>query len=337
MTPYLERAFGGFARSYTFGDDPITYSSSGFVWDHFLAAGLSFRNYGEMDYAEPPAGMKGFKEIWESYTKGKPIEFKQQIGIERLRRYSCREYPGWNMQIPDVLRMDRFLTEFRKFETEGGLPNLSIVYLPQDHLGGAVTSEAHMADNDLAVGRLVDAVSHSKYWPKTLIIVNEDDPQNGYDHIDGHRSLCLVVSAYSRPGVNHSFYNQTSALRTMLHVFGLPPMNQQDASMPLMTDCFTDTPNLEPFNALDANVSLSLGPQPESNQSPLEKKWRRILATVPIQRTGMKTETDEDNLNRFVWHEVRGWETPYPVEWSGAHGRGLLPLGLTLDSTDEAD
>ena len=151
VTPYLERAFGGFARSYTFGDDPITYSSSGFLWDRFLAAGLSFRNYGEMDYAEPPNSM-AYQQIWKAYKAGEPIEFKQQIGIDRLRRYSCREYPGWNMQIPDVLRMDRFLTEFREFEENGGLPNLSIVYLPQDHLGGGVTSEAHMADNDLALG-----------------------------------------------------------------------------------------------------------------------------------------------------------------------------------------
>jgi hypothetical protein len=138
VTPYLERSFGGFARSYTFGDDPITYSSSGFLWDQVLAAGLTFRNYGEMDYAEPPAGMK-YQEIWEAYQNKQPIEFQQNIGIERLRRYSSRSYPGWNMVIPDVLRMDRFLAEFREFEKSGDFPNLTIVYLPQDHLGGGVT------------------------------------------------------------------------------------------------------------------------------------------------------------------------------------------------------
>ncbi len=95
VTPYLERSFGGFARSYTFGDDPITYSSSGFLWDRVLASGLSFRNYGEMDYAKPPAGMK-YQEIWNAFEAGEPIEFEQNIGIERLRRYSCPKYPGWN-------------------------------------------------------------------------------------------------------------------------------------------------------------------------------------------------------------------------------------------------
>ena len=184
----LNEAFGGFARSYTFGDDPITYSSSGFLWDHFLAAGLSFRNYGEMDYAKPPAGMK-YQEIYQAYSNGEAIEFEQNIGVERLRRYSSRNYPGWNMMIPDVLRMERFLSEFREFEKTGGLPNLTLVYLPQDHLGGGVTSEAHMADNDLAVGRLVEAVSSSRFWKDTVIFINEDDPQNGYDHIDGHRSF----------------------------------------------------------------------------------------------------------------------------------------------------
>ncbi|MEM7312770.1 MAG: alkaline phosphatase family protein [Planctomycetota bacterium] len=332
VTPYLERAFGGFARSYTFGDDPITYSSSGFLWDQILAAGLSFRNYGEMDYAKPPEGMK-YQEIWKAYQAGEEIDFYQKIGIERLRRYACRDYPGWNMMIPDVLRMDRFLKEFREFEKNGGLPNLSIVYLPQDHLGGGVTSNAHMADNDLAVGRLVDAVSHSTFWKKTLIVINEDDPQNGYDHIDGHRSLCLVISPYSRKGVNHSFYNQSSVLRTILHIFGIPPMNQQVASAPLMRDCFETDVVQQPYSVRKANYALNESPKPKEKQSSVEQRWRRILATVPIERTGMKTPKDEDNLNRFVWHETMGWETPYPVEKSGAHATGLKKLGLKVDAS----
>lgn len=334
VTPYLERAFGGFARSYTFGDDPITYSSSGFLWDHILDAGLSFRNYGELDYAKPPAGMK-YQEIWKSYAEKKPIEFEQKIGIERLRRYSCREYPGWNMSIPDVLRMDRFLKEFGEFKKDGSLPSVCLVYLPQDHLGGGITSRSHMADNDLAIGRLVEAVSNSDYWKDTVIFINEDDPQNGYDHIDGHRSICLAISAYSRNGVNHQFYNQTSVLRTILHIFGLPPMNQQDSAAALMTDCFQTTPNFDGYKSIAANFELNEAPAPKKKQSSLEQKWRKILATVPIERTGMKTEQDEENLNRFVWHELKGWETPYPADWSGAHGRGLKKLGLVVDPDSE--
>ena len=331
VTPYLERAFGGFARSYTFGDDPITYSSSGFIWDHVLDAGLSFRSYGEMDYAEPPDGMK-YQEIWNAYSEGRRIEFKQVIGIGRLKDYSCKDYPGWNMQIPDVLRMSRFLREFREFEKNDGLPSLTILYLPQDHLGGGVTSRAHMADNDLALGRLVEAVSKSKFWKDTLILVNEDDPQNGFDHIDGHRSICLAISPYSRQGVNHHFFNQTSVLRTILHIFGLPPMNQQDASAPLMTSCFRYEAELKPYQAIKANFLLNETPKPAEKQSSTERKWREILATVPILRTGMKSEQDEDNLNRFIWHEVKGWNTEYPIQWAGPHAIGLKSLGLVLDS-----
>lgn len=334
VTPYLERAFGGFARSYTFGDDPITYSSSGFIWDQFLDGGLSFRNYGEMDYAKPPEGMK-YVDIYQAFKAGKKIEFTQNIGVDRLRKYSCRDYPGWNMMVPDVLRMERFLNEFREFEKNDGLPSLCLVYLPQDHLGGGVTSRSHMADNDLALGRLVDAVSHSKYWKDTVIIVNEDDPQNGYDHIDGHRSLCLVISPYSKPGINHSFYNQTSVLRTILHLFGLAPLNQQVASMPLMSDCFQLPANLNAYNVIEANFPLDELPPKQDEQSSVEQRWRSILSTVPIQRTGMKTEQDEDNLNRFVWHEMKGWETSYPIEWSGPHARGLKELGLKLDPNAE--
>lgn len=336
VTPYLERAFGGFARSYTFGNDPITYSSSGFIWDHVLAAGLSFRNYGEMDFAEPPDGMK-YQEIWNAYRSGKRIDFGQDIGIEKLRRYSCRDYPGWGMMIPDVLRIDRFLEEFDEFKINNGLANLSIVYLPQDHLGGGVTSAAHMADNDLALGRLVDAVSHSKFWNDTLIIVNEDDPQNGYDHIDGHRSICLAISAYSKPGAHHEFFNQTSVVRTILHILGLPPMNQQDARAPLMKSCFTDDANLAPYDALNANVPLNERPSNAAAQSEAEREFRRLLATVPILRTGMKSEEDEENLNRFVWHEMKGWTTPYPSQWAGAHGRGLSQLGLKIHEDGDLD
>ena len=167
-----------------------------------------------------------------------------------------------------------------------------------------------MADNDLALGRLVDAVSHSRYWKDTVLFVNEDDPQNGYDHIDGHRSLCLVISPYSRPGINHHFANQTSVLRTMLHIFGLPPMNQQDASVPLMTDCFQETADLTPYDAIAANFPLNQSPPPKSKQSAMERSWRQILATVPIERTGMKTETDEAQFEPFRLARSAGLGTP---------------------------
>src|SRR5690606_27439176 len=121
-----------------------------------------------------------------------------------LTRYSCLDYPGWHMAIPDVLRADVFLKELAGFEKGGGLPNFTIVYLPQDHGSGTSpgfpTPRAHVADNDLALGRIVEGITRSRFWPKTCIFVVEDDPQDGFDHVDGHRSLCLVVSPYTRRG-----------------------------------------------------------------------------------------------------------------------------------------
>jgi YVTN family beta-propeller protein len=335
VTPYLERAFGGFNRSYTFGNDPITYSSTGFLWDRVLDAGLSFRNYGEMDYAEPPKGVTP-SQIFAAHRDQKPMEFSQNIGIERLRRYSSRDYPGWNMAIPDALRMDRFLKEFREFERTGGFPNLTIVYLPQDHAGGPFSTRAHLADNDLAVGRLVEAISRSRFWPKTAIFINEDDPQAGFDHVDGHRSVCLVVSPYTKRGkVVSEFYNQTSVVHTMLRMLGLPPLNQRDASSSLMSACFTDRPNLTPYRARPATIPIDELVTPTSKLKGEAKKWALIRERLPLARTGQKTPTDEANLNRILWHDMRGYKTRYPAEFAGAHGRGLKERKLKHDPTGD--
>lgn len=341
LTPYLNRAFGGFTRSYTFGDDPITYSSSGFVWDRVLAAGLSFRNYGEFDYAEPPTGW-GFKQVWDAYAAGRPIEFTHKIGIERVRRYSNPNYPGWNMNIPDVLRMDVFLEEFKQFEADGTLPNLTVVYLPQDHASGNApgmpTPRAHLADNDLALGRLVEAVSKSRFWPETVIFINEDDPQAGFDHIDGHRSICLVVSPYSRSrGLVSTFYNQTSVLGSILRIFGLPPLNANDAAANLMGDCFGAASDLSAYSARPVSVPLDELNKPLSGLSGIERYWAMQSATVPGELSGRRTAEHDAIMNRALWGAVKGWDVPYPAEWAGAHGRGLAGRQLVLSEEEDDD
>lgn len=335
VTPYLERAFGGFNRSYTFGDDPLTYSSSGFLWDRVLDAGLGFRNFGEMDYSEPPAGMK-LRDLLKGRGGAYP-KFKHKVGVERLRRYTDPEYPGWNMEIPDVVRMERFAAELKRYEAEGGMPSLTIVYLPQDHTGSSVTNRANVADNDLAVGQLVAAVSRSKFWPKTAIFINEDDPQGGFDHVDGHRSVCLVASPYSRGrGVVSKFYNQTSVLHTMLRILGLPPLNQKDAASPLMTACFGSKPDLRPYDVRPNRIALDETTMP--GQTPAftayAQKVKTRMAKIPL---GHKTRADEDVLNRFIWHEAKGMGTPYPVKFVGPHGRGLKKRGLAHEEVEDDD
>ncbi len=332
VTDHLEKSFGGFTRSYTFGDDPLTYSSTGFIWDNVLLHGLSFRNYGEMDYAEPVPNNASFRDIYRDFTErtGR-IRFTQQIGIEPLRRYSCPTFPGWNMKIPDVLRVEALLGELRAAEQTGEWPNFTLVFLPQDHTSGLSagmpTPAAHMADNDLALGRLVEAVSHSRFWPKTCIFVIEDDPQDGFDHVDGHRSICLVISPYARRGaVVGEFYNQTSVLHTMERMLGCPPMNQMDAMSPLMSACFTDTPDLTPYTARPAGVPLDQ----LTEMRHLPEGLQPWVAASAAQNFAAYDQADEDTLNRILWHAARGPEALYPADWAGAHGRGLAARRLVL-------
>jgi YVTN family beta-propeller protein len=339
-TAYLERSFGGWTRSYPFGDDPLSYSSTGFIWDHVLAAGLSFRNYGEMDYAElVPAGAS-FVDIYRDFVEGKhSIRFIQNIGVENLRRYSCREYPGWNMRIPDVLRAEVFLKELKEFERKGYFPNLAIIYLPQDHTSGTQpgmpTPRAHVADNDLALGRIVEGISKSRFWAKTCIFVTEDDPQDGFDHVDGHRSLCLVISPYTKRGaVVSEFYNQSSVLHTICRILGVPPMNQMVAMAPVMTACFTDNPDLTPYQALPNRVPLDELNPPLQSLSPAARYWAEASLRLPLEKPD---RADENLLNRIIWHAVQGVDAPYPAEFAGAHGRGLAARGLVFAPEEEEE
>jgi len=335
VTDYLEKSFGGFTRSYPFaGDDPLSYAATGFLWDNVLLHGLSFRNYGEMNTTATQPANATFKRIYEDYVaKTGTIAFKHNIEIDTLRRYSCPASPGWNMRIPDQIRADAFLDEFRAFERDGHWPNLVILYLPNDHTSGtragSPTPRAQVADNDLALGRVVDAISHSRFWPKTCIFVIEDDPQNGFDHVDGHRSLCLVVSPYTKRGaVISQFYNQTSVLHTMQRMLGIPPMNQMDALSPLMTACFQSKANLTPYACLPTNIPLDEMNKETSDLSPQERHWAESSAVLPLDQPD---QADEDTLNRIVWHSMRGADEPYPAAFAGAHGRGLKRLGLRPD------
>jgi YVTN family beta-propeller protein len=339
VTPYLERSFGGFKRSYTFGDDPLTYSSSGFIWDEILAKGLSFRNYGEFDEAKisPAASYNEILKDWRE--KSGKIKREQQIGVERMKRYSCPDYPGWNMAIPDALRADVFLKEFKEFEAKGGLPNFVMIYLPNDHTSGTgvndPTPRALVADNDLALGQIVDAISHSRYWARSCIFVIEDDPQNGFDHVDGHRSICLAVSPYTKRGaIVSQFYNQTSVVHTIHRIFGITATNQLTALAPVMTNCFQAEPNLKAYDCRPINVELGELNKKAAMLAPAEKELADASGRLDLSKPDL---ADEDTLNRILWHAMKGADAQYPAEWAGPHGRGLARLGLKLDSSGAVD
>jgi hypothetical protein len=334
VTDHLEKSFGGFTRSYTFGDDPLTYSSSGFLWDNALLHGRSFRNYGEMRYTTARGKKLTFQSIYRDYKdEAGKVTFSHTVGIDALARYTAPDYAGWNLSITDQQRVDAFLMEFRAAERTGVWRNLVLVYLPQDHTSGTSpgmpTPRAHLADNDLALGRLVEAVSASRFWKKTCIFVVEDDPQDGFDHVDGHRSPCLVISPYTkRREVVSRFYNQTSVIHTIERILGLPAMNQLDGRAPLMSACFTARPDFAACRAARATVPLD-----ELNKDPRELKGKARAWAEEGRRLDLRRPdaVDDDRFNRLLWYAVKGEGAAYPAGYAGAHGRGLKALGLRLE------
>jgi hypothetical protein len=228
------------------------------------------------------------------------------------------------MDVPDVWRAERFLEEFRQYERQGKLPNLILICLPNDHTSGtkagAPTPAAQVADNDLAMARMIEAISHSQFWPKTCIFVIEDDPQNGWDHISGYRTVAFVASPYTRRGaVVSTQYNTTSLLRTMELILGLPPMNQLDATATPMFDCFTDTPDFTPYTALPNNIPLDqMNPPARAILDPVLRHFAQASARLPLERIDA---CPEDLFNRILWHAQKGSAAPYPA-WGHNPGRG---------------
>jgi len=327
-TDYLEKAYGGWPRCYPYeGNDALTYSSAGFIWDNVLLHGLSFRNYGEMS-TDTSHVKVSFAELLAD--KAGRNKFSGRFGIEALRRYSCPDYPGWTLAVPDQNRADVFLRELAACEKTGEWPSFVTILLPNDHTSGLIpgkpTPRAYVADNDLALGRIVEAISKSKFWPTTAIFVIEDDPQSGYDHVDGHRSICLVISPYAKRGaVVSNFYNQTSVLHTIELILGIPPMNQMDAMAPVMRECFVDSPDFAPYTAIPSNVRLD-ETNPEK-QSASGSYWAKKSMELDFNEIDA---ADNDTLNRVLWFAMKGADAPYPVEFAGAHGRGLKALNLAL-------
>jgi hypothetical protein len=225
---------------------------------------------------------------------------------------------GWDMNVPDVFRAAEFIKDLKEFEKTGTMPNFLIICLPNDHTSGtaagAPTPAAQVADNDLAFGQIVEALSHSKFWKETCVFVIEDDPQAGWDHVSGFRTTAYVASPYTKRGeVVSTQYNQTSLLRTMELILGLPPMNQLDASATPMFDCFTATPNLTPFVAVTNNVPLDqMNPDPKKISDSLLRRNAYASARLPLQAPD---KCPEDLLNRILWHAMKGSREPYP-EWA---------------------
>lgn len=233
---------------------PEDYLEAGSLWDHLARHGITFRNYGE--------GLSG--EIEEGYE---PTGLR--LGVNApipgpLYANTSRTYPMFNTSIPDQYRFEQFKKEFEERYVSGRMPLPQFIYiwLPNDHTAnprpedGYAYKASYVADNDLALGKLIDLLSHSKFWPDMAIFITEDDAQNGHDHVDAHRSVLLVVSPFSRRGVSHAHTSMLSILKTLERILGLPPLNQYDAAATDLVNSFTGIPDVSPYVALPSDVRV---------------------------------------------------------------------------------
>jgi hypothetical protein len=260
----------------------------GYIWDFATRAGVSVRSYGEF-------------ASWE--TKGGPV----RANVPGLEGKVHPSYPPYDLTIRDNERVDVWLEEFRRFEREGGLPALSIIRLGNDHtLGtrpGARTPRAFVAENDVALGRLVEAISRSRFWNESALFVLEDDAQNGPDHVDAHRSVLLVASPWAKRGVvDSTLYTTAGVLRTIELLLGLPPMSQYDAAATPLYAAFAAQAGGEPFSARPARVPLD---ETNADDAPgAEASLRMRLDEADL--------APERELNEVIWKSVRGRNAVMP-------------------------
>jgi DNA-binding beta-propeller fold protein YncE len=326
-------------------DDPGT----GFLWDNLARRGLTYRIYGEFIAAvwckhekvkspkegtpSPSSATCPVAEI----NKGEPLP--PNVGNPRggpspwpwaipqmkrmrptkaaLRDHYDPQFPDFETDYPDQLRADEFLREFDEFVKAKGsakeLPQFTLLYLPDDHTGGTrsgkPTPQASVADNDLAVGRVVDAVSHSPYWEDTAIFVVEDDAQDGADHIDAHRSTALVISKYAphapQPFVDHNFYTTVSMIHTMEALLDLHPMNLFDAHAPLMAPLFSGPGTQPPFQADEKNLRSGLIYHVNEKKAAGAKESSQMNFSRP-------DAADAKKLNAILWQDAKG-NMPLPT------------------------
>ena len=278
----------------------VAAATVGYLWDDAAAHNVTYRDYGESTASKTVHG----KTVWYSDL----THLQARFGVHVDPRYV-----GWDMSAPDhKVREPEWQREFRQFEKNGDLPGLEIVYLPMDHTEGMTpgdaTPESFMADNDLALGRLVDVVSHSKYWASTAIFVVEDDAQDGPDHVDSHRSPCFVISPYTQHAtIDSTHYDTAAMLATMEQLLGLSPMSIFDQRATPMWDAFSSTPDLTPYAALTPKVTAfgDRGYPRITSDSKLARECARLDFSGP-------DEANEEVLNEAIWAGVRGSLAGYP-------------------------
>ncbi len=318
---YIEHFYVGYSRTYNDdGNCAMSLSNTGAIWDAALAKGLSVRDFGEFCYADiakyQPYRPKDWFEAWDDRKRGThKFTYEPVTLVPSLKPLINKRVHYWPLIQSDQSRADEFLREYSVRSQNGTLPNLSILTLCCDHTEGMdpdyPAPKSMVADNDLALGRVVDAVSHSPEWKDTCICVIEDDAQNGPDHVDGHRTVFMVISPYNRRHyVDHTRYTTVNMIKSMEMMLGISPMNRFDTIAQPITTCFQETPDLSPYHVQPNNVRLD-EPNPgrkAASMTLMDRYWTQVTKNLDWSKPDAP---DSDKLNRIIWYSLRG-NTPYP-------------------------
>ncbi|MGR6319897.1 bifunctional YncE family protein/alkaline phosphatase family protein [Micromonospora soli] len=339
---YTESSAGEYIRSYDTEDDALGHQRTGFLWTGAQAAGKTVRDFGEFhQFLTKPAGASWqnlYCDTRNMAATGQNTAYSlvSSSPIPSLNSVSVPGFPKFDTAVPDIYRYEIWKRDFEK----NGPANLNMFWLSSDHTGGPPNSAAQVADNDLAVGKIVDTISHSPSWKDSAIFVVEDDSQAGLDHVDGHRAPIQIISPWARHGVVDShYYTQITMIRTIEQILGIHPMNQKDSAASPMRGAFTQNADFAPFTALPNRTSLTAGlstppacgPDTPAPQNP--NAAAAPSATVPADKqqvaeqwkewkshqrlTGPDAKPDFANpaqMNHFTWYETHDWKKPYPGE-----------------------
>ena len=316
VSDYIEKSVRAWFRSYPHRqEDALVYNKNGFIWNNALDHGKSVRVYGEACTTQYDHALK-WSDIYGRYLEHADQGFTNTTTIARLRPIISPAYPDCeNLVFTDQLRADIFIDDLKRAGQPGGaaLPDLMVLSLPNDHTAGTSPSfpqpQAMVADNDLALGRIIDALTHSRFWDSTVVFITEDDSQSGWDHISPYRTTGLVISPYSVMGTAiHTNYNQTGMVRTIEQILGIPPMNGMDATALPLFDCFTMEKSNYVFTHLPNVIPLDRMNKPMAGLKGKEANYARASASQAAKGVD---GGDDDLMNRILWFAVKG-EEAYP-------------------------
>ncbi|KUL50464.1 phosphoesterase [Streptomyces violaceusniger] len=339
---YTESSAGEYTRSYDTEDDALGHQKTGFIWTGAQAARKSVRNFGEFQqFLTKPSGAS-----WQNlYCDTKNMAATGQdtayplnstSPIPSLNDVSVHGFPKFDTSVPDVYRAQIWKKDFKK----NGPANLNMFWLSSDHTGGPVSPASQVADNDLAVGQIVDEISHSKYWKDSAIFVVEDDSQAGLDHVDGHRAPVQIISPWAKHStVDSHYYSQINMMRTIEQILGIQPMNQKDTAATPMASAFTQHPDFTPFKVLPNRTSLTDGVKTAPScglDTPAAQSLKAAAvpsSSVPADMKDVAAEWDQwkskqrltgpnavpdyappAQMNHLTWYQTHNWAKPYPGE-----------------------